>query len=134
MGQNKEKMCSNKSLCHLFVALNVFTAAILVQGHNNSTSSFYYTRFNGGPKSRGRLEDDVQLERMLRDILGGLNTSSSSSSSYSPKSRQKRESRFIHYDYSDNAVNVRFSPSIAVHRHWDTQLNTKRTTIHRDTN
>lgn len=125
VGQNKEKMCSNKSLCHLFVALNVFTAAILVQSHNNSTSSFYYTRFNGGPKHRGRLEDDVQLERMLRDILGGLNTSSTSSSRSSSTSRQKRESRFIHYDYSDNAVNVRFSLSYSVHRHWDTQLNKK---------
>lgn len=95
-------MCSNKSLCHLFVALNIFTATILVHGHNNST--FYYTRFGGDGGPAGRLlEGEMQLERMLRDMWGGLNTSHSAP----PHSRKKRASRFIHYDYSDNAVNVR---------------------------
>lgn len=97
------KMCSSKSLCHLFVVLNILTATILVQGHNNST--FYYTRFGG------RMEEELQLERMLRDVLGGLNTSSS----YVPHSRQRRASRFIHYDFSDNAVNVRYCSSSGHH-------------------
>lgn len=98
------KMCSNKSLCHLLVALNVFTAAVLVHGeYRNST--FSYTRF-GGVRQGGRSEeeDTAQLERMLRDLFGGLNASSfhqTSSSGGGP-----REKRFIHYDYSDNAVNV----------------------------
>lgn len=91
-------MCSSKSLCHLFVALNLLTATVLVRGYNNST--FYYTRFGGG----GRPEEELQLERMLRGFLGGVNTSSSF-----VHSRQKRESRFIHYDYSDDAVNVGYS-------------------------
>lgn len=96
-------MCSNKSLCHLFVALNVFTATVLVQGaFTNST--LYYTKFAAGGGSRRQLEEEVHLERMLRDIFGGLNTSSDA---MPPSSRQKRASRFIHYDYSDNAVNVR---------------------------
>lgn len=101
-------MGRNKSLCHLFVALNVFTAVVLVHGHNNST--FYYTRFakSGGGREQ-RHEEEVQLERMLRDIFGGLNTSSS----YTAPPRQKRESRFIHYDYSDNAVNVRHSVPVS---------------------
>lgn len=106
-------MCSNKSLCHLFVALNLFTAAILsVQAFNNST--FYYTtRFRGTPGTRRELEEEVQLERMLRDIFGGLNTSSEARTSRAGGGgggRQKRASRFIHYDYSDNAVNVGIAP------------------------
>lgn len=79
------------------MALNLLTATVLVRGHNNST--FYYTRFSGA-----RAEEELQLERMLRDIFGGVNTSSSF-----VHSRQKRASRFIHYDYSDNAVNVGYS-------------------------
>ena len=71
--------------------------------YNNST--FSHTRF-GGVRHGGRSEeeDTVQLERMLRDLFGGLNASSfhqTSSSGGGP-----REKRFIHYDYSDNAVNV----------------------------
>ena len=70
------KMCNNNSLCHLLVALNVFTAAVLVHG-KNSNSTFSYTRFGGvRQSSRSEEEDTVQLERMLRDLFGGLNASS----------------------------------------------------------
>lgn len=100
-------MCDNKSLCRLFVALNIFTATVLVQGYSNS--SFYYTRLNGdgaGTKY-GPVEEVVHLERMLRDIFGGFNTSTST--------RKRRESRFIHYDLSDDAVNVRIGCCLKFH-------------------